>query len=1046
MDVSVRLLGTPAIGYRGEWLEVPAGKTSGLLYYLAYQGGWVEREDLLYLLWPDTPQKNAQDNLKQRVYETVHERPFAADLESERFRVRWQVSSDVETFRDHITNGRWCEAAQQYRGNLLEGFRARRMPEYEGWLEQERRELATAWREAALRCSDGFVRARRYTQAAELLQRVHRADPFDEVALRRLMGALYRSGDRHRALALFDTFAELLHDDIGVEPEQETLHLALHIREEQPLEAAMGERETGPRSRLTMPTPTTPFVGRAREIDALAAQLTDSACRLLTIVAPGGMGKTRLAIEVGRRLDPIFRNGAHFVSFADVTASNRMATTLAVALGIQLSGNREPEEQLLGYLRDKEMLLVLDNLEHLLDGVGLIADILAAAPGSKVLATSRERLKLHPEHIVDLSGLNVPDEASEALQEFDALELFAQAARRARSDFSWNDGGLAAAVGICRLVEGMPLAIELAASWLRVLSAREIVPHLERALDFLETEEHDLPVRFRGIRGVFAGSWERLSEGERSATRKISVFRGGFTQEAARTVADVGLPLLLALVNKGFVRRESSGRFSRHVLVLQYTREKLAEQPDEQAESLERHAMFFLGLAEESSPHIRGEHYLVWLDRFEEEHENLQAALEWLLDNNRGLDALRMVGGALGDFWGRRSYFRLGQEWSERTLSHPSAQERSKERARVLLGGLASWGDQVAERSLSEEALAISRELGDKGGISEALNIMGSFAMSVQQDFATARSLFEQSLTIQRELEDQPGIAANLKGLGTLARVEGDFAAARSLAEQSLAIRRELRDDWGISYLFNDLGRIDLAEGDTTAARSLFEQSLAIRRELGDRGAFAYSLNHFGSVARAEGDLIEARSLFEQSLAMRRESGEYLTVAWVLNNLAEIAQAEGDYAAALSLAEEGLGIVRKLGDRHGIAISLQNLGALAEAEGDHAAARSLFAQSLAIFREVENTRGIAECLESLALVASKEGHAERAVHLLGAAEALREAKGVPMPPDRRDRLDAAIGSAREALGDEVFSATWEQGKGMTLEALLDAVPAKRSRS
>ena len=588
MAAFVKVLGTPGISYRDRSIELVPGKTSGLLYYLAYQQGWVPREDLHYLLWPDKGQKNAQDSLRT-LLSTIRGRPYAANLSAERTRLRWDVDTDVKAFRDRVASGAWPQATERYQGEFLHGFKAHRLPELESWIEGERQELHALWRDAALQVCVRLEQSRQHRQAAELLRRLHHADPDDEAVLRRLMAALYRGGDRHQALTVFADFERSLRDELGGEPEGETHRLAGRIRERQQLEQPSSVNIPSSRPRSPMPAPTTPFIGRASEIETLTTRLADPDCRLLTVAAPGGMGKTRLAIEVGRSLDVDFRDGARFVPLADVMTVEAMVTAVAGTLDLRLFGSSDPRDQLLNHLRDKAHLLILDNLEHLLDGVDLIADILEASPDTKVLATSRGRLTMRAETVIDLLGLSVPAEGMDLDPgASDALRLFEAVARRVRSDFAWDEVSLAAATQAVRLVEGMPLAIELAASWLRILTPDQIVGELDHALDFLETDDRDVPQRHRRIRAVLEGSWERLGEGEKAALRRLSVFHGGFTGEAAREVAGVGLPQLLALVNRALLRREVTGRFLGHPFLWQFLRERAETYPEKRERTEER--------------------------------------------------------------------------------------------------------------------------------------------------------------------------------------------------------------------------------------------------------------------------------------------------------------------------------------------------------------------------------------------------------------------------------------------------------------------------
>ena len=997
-----------------------------LLAYLALEGP-KERWFLKELFWRDA--KNPQSSLSTALahLKNAGEGVVGAD----EVRAWCDVESDAAELLTAADESKRERVVELYRGPFLAGVDPSAAGvEVEEWIYSTREVLGTKVRQALLELGKDHASNREFTPGAELAQRAYllagAPEPTPE-ELERLF-VLLRAGEHPEAV-------EVRKEAAGYE-----LDLSLSVDEAR---AAL-HKDKDPTTEETpsnLPVPSTRFVGREAEKTRIAELLADPECRLLTIMGPGGIGKTRLAVEVATAQLDRFTDGVFFVALEDITSPGQIPTSIASAAGLRLQGRDDALEQVERSIGPKDVLLVLDNFEHLMGGALVPTELLQACPNLKVIVTSREHLNVAEEQVRTLEGLPLPGDATKPAEIplNEAVQLFTLRARAKNHAFELGSDDLVHASKLVRLVEGNPLAIELAAPWVRLMPVADIVGEIDSNTDFLASSSRDEVDRHRSARAAFEHSWNLLTATEQDVLTRLSVFRAGFSRKAASEVTGATLGSLASLVDKSLLRVSPNGRFSRHALILQYTREKLADRPEAEAETLEKHARCFLRLAEEARSHIRGEEYLTWLDRFEEEHENLQAALGWSLDNDRGLDALRLVD-ALGDFWTRRGYLQLGWAWSERTLAHPRTQGRSRERAGALERAGTIAGVQRA-LSLHEESLTISQELGDKKGIAEALHSIGSLAMSVQGDFATARSLYQQSLALSREIGDSWGIALSLKTLGTLARVDGEYAAARSLAEESLAISRPLEDRWGIAYLFNDLGRIDLVEGNFAAARSLFEQSLAIRQELKDSSAIAFSLNHLGDVARAEGEYARARSLYEESLAIRREVGETLAIAWVLHDLGTVAQVEGDIATARSLAEEALAITRELGNNLGIAGSLNLLGELAQAEGDSAAARSLHEQSLATFREVGDKVGVAECLEGLALIVASEGHAEHAARLWGTAEALREAMRSPMPLHRRDRLDPAIGATREALGDGLFLAAWEEGRGMTLHDAIDTAMA-----
>jgi DNA-binding SARP family transcriptional activator len=606
MESYGRLLGAPRVRVAETWHDLPQTKASALLVYLAYAGGWVSRDELLYVFYPDTPEAPARGSFRQ-LLSAVRKLPYSEGLETEETRLRWHLDTDVSQFKQAVSDEKWAKALELYGGEFLHGFQPHDLSEFDNWLSLERQALHGMWRKASLQFANELSATERYPLAAEVLASLYKADALDEEVLRVYLESLYSSGQKSQALDIFTTFKNTLHHELSSEPEASTLELIGLIQGDQPLSKRVSVavktrvQETKPQHNL--PLQPTEFVGRELEKTKLTELLADPRCRLLTIVAPGGMGKTRLALEVARGQLETFA-GVYFVSFAAVVSPDLMVYTLADALELSLFGSKPPKEQVLGYLKNKNMLLVLDNLEHLLAGIDFLSEILSTSAEIKILATSRERLQLQAEHVFDLEGLAVPHEKSSDAKAFDSLQLFAERAKHTRLDFALEQH-LQAVTRICQLVGGMPLAIELAASWSRLLSPEEIKRELEQNLDILATSTRDLPERHHSMRSVFEVSWQRLSEDEQRALRKLSVFQGGFTREAARAIAELDLPILLSLVNKSFLWRDIQGRFSQHPLIQQYLQHKANDYPEEKKRVEEKHGLYYLELVKELAPDLR---------------------------------------------------------------------------------------------------------------------------------------------------------------------------------------------------------------------------------------------------------------------------------------------------------------------------------------------------------------------------------------------------------------------------------------------------------
>ncbi|MCB0167430.1 MAG: tetratricopeptide repeat protein, partial [Anaerolineae bacterium] len=725
-----------------------------------------------------------------------------------------------------------------------------------------------------------------------------------------------------------------------------------------------------------LPIQATPFVGREEELAELAALYANPACRLLTLVGPGGMGKTRLAIEAARQVN--VAHGVRFVSLASLTSAGGFVSTMADSLGLILQTAGDPKQQLLSYLAHQELLLVLDNFEHLLPGdtgpdkpgpqssTALVAELLEATPQLKILVTSRERLNLQAEWVFQVEGLTVPaDHQAESVDMFSAPQLFWQQARRVNRNFGRHHQEWPAIGRICRLVEGMPLGLELAAAWVRVLSCQEIAQEIENNLEFLTTWLRDQPVRHRSMVAVFDQSWQHLTAEEQRVFRNLTVFRGSFSREAAAEVAGASLPLLLALADKSLVRRTVAGRYELHELLRQYGREKLAEAGEREA-AQNRHLAFCLNLAEEAEPHLVSSDQAAWLDRLKMEYDNLRAALEWSrMAGDQAELGLRLAG-SLHDFW-FVGYVHEGREYLSAALARPETLGRTAARAKALwaAGELAYiQDDHQAARPLFEESLAIYRELGPAGrrGLAYVLTNIGHYA----DDYAAAFSLMHEALEIMQALEDVKGIATVWRQLGRYALRVGDYEQAVHCLEEAVPLLRQAGDKLDTALALSSLGEAALRRGDYERAITIVEESLTLCRELDDQWGIAASYGNFAWIALRQDELKQAVTLLMESLTLRYEIRERGGCAWCLEKLAEIALTVGQREAASRRAEAF----------------------------------------------------------------------QRAVRLFGAAEALREPLGSVIDLADQPEYKRQVAMLQAQLDERAFTTAWAEGRAMRLEQAI----------
>jgi len=826
--------------------------------------------------------------------------------------------------------------------------------------------------------------------------------------------------------------------------------------------AAPGLLETFPALRSLDSTPNnlpqqaTSFIGREKEIAELKQLM--GKMRLLTLTGAGGSGKTRLAVQVAADLIDEFADGVWLVELAALSDPQVVAQSIAGVLGLKEERNKALAQTVVEHLSGRQVLLILDNAEHLLAGCAQLATaVLRQCPQAVLLVTSREALRVDGELTYRVPSLPAPNPGEnstpELVSQYESARLFIERAQFHSPRFVVTAQNAPALAAICSRLDGIPLALELAAGRVRSMSVEEVNQRLDQTFRLLTGGSRTALPRQQTLRALIDWSYDLLNPAEQSLLWRVAVFAGGWTLEAAERVCSgegvdeaAVLDLLTSLADKSLLQSEERDGATRYRLletVRQYARDRMLESGQAQRWR-DLHLAYFLALAEEAAPQLTRSDQRAWLDRVEVEHDNLRSALTWSSEESGDAARGLRLAAALWYFWFVRGYLGEGRRWLTALLAAapaaaPDGGPASTARSKALSGAGALarlQGDYADARAFYEQSRALREQMGDRQGAAAALGDIGLVDYNVG-DYGTARVRLNQSIEALRGMGDTRSLALSLNSLGMVAAEQGDYAAAHTLYEESIALQRKHGDRHGIAMAVNNLGIVAAHRGDLQAARALWEEGLAIRRELGDRRGVALTLHNLAFVNYREGDKDAATARFEESLIAFRKLGDRHGIALSLGQLGGIAAERGDYPAARALLEESLAMQRQSGNRQGIANVLEGLGGLACDQGDAAAAKAFLEEALGIAGELGDRLAIAAALEGVARVAAMSSTPERAARLWGAAAKLREDIGAPHVATEQAQHERRIASARAAQGDDAqFDAEWLEGRALSAEQAI----------
>lgn len=1042
--LSINLLGPFQVALNGVPVSFATDKARALLAYLVVESDTPHRREALAgLLWPDQPEAKARQNLRQALLQVrqaigdCEQTPFLLiGREGVQFDAASDYELDVATFTALVeTNQRHAhrrrascrpclqrmeQMAELYRGDFLARFFLSDSNAFEEWVLLKREWLRRHAVDALACLADYNERRGELERARNYAWRQVELEPWREEAQRQLIRLLALSGQRSAALAQYEACRHTLAQELGVEPIAETTALVEAIKRQEIQAQPPDER---------LPLSPTRFVGRESELSELAEWLAAPNCRLITLTGAGGIGKSRLALQVLEEHRGLFAHGIAFVPLDAVTSAQFLAYAIARALGFSPQGSQSAEEQLLNYLREKEMLLALDNFEHLLQDntsePSLVEQILSRAPGVTLLITSRERLGLREEQVYHLEGLPYPatDVSNQDAEHYGAVALFVQCAQRADRHFTLKTGALPDVLRICRLVEGSPLGLELAAAWVDSRACSDIAAGIAANSDMLTTMLRNADPRHRSLRASFEHSWKLLSDRERACLARLAVFQGGFDQTAAGQVAAALPDLLAGLVHKSLLRADTTGRYALHPLLHQYIAEKL-EATGQAASVYTAHARYYTAFLQQREAHLKGALQKQALAEITLESDNIRQAWQWAVAQGYAHEVEQALE-SLHHFCDIRCWFQVGVALLASAIDRWSADPHQPKLLGKLLArqgalynhqGLYQQAAGVLERSLDIfERLEMPSEQ-----IFGLINLANAVRRYGQND--RAEQLARQALALSKQIGDCRGMAQSLHLLGLVRYGSGDLEQTEALLKESLTLARQLGDQRLIMAPLNALADAACHRGDYVKAQQMFEECLALSRDLDDQFNIAIHLNNLGTVYHLLEQYPQAQAFYQASLDICRQIGDQNGQAIALSNLGEIACILGDYRQAEQYYQQGLAIGRAIQEAGTIMICLNNLGEIACAQNDWNKAQAYLTEALQIAQETQTLTMATKILVNLGRLFARQGLTGKAAALLDlvrrhpasesdtqakAARLLEELGAVP-PPGTPGGLDEAI--------------------------------------
>ncbi|MEM7030943.1 MAG: tetratricopeptide repeat protein [Chloroflexota bacterium] len=1013
-ELKLSVLGSPQLERQGNSLTFEVRKALALLIYLVLTNQCHSRDALATLFWPEANQKQGRAYLRRTLWllkKELGETLLNIERQTIGFNTEAGLWLDVTEFR-HLLNG--CEQHVQtpnnacldclaqmeaaialYRDDFLTGFTLPDCLAFDEWQFFEAEQLRQLFTLGLEQVTQGHCNRGDYKTAIFYAQQWVGLDPLNEPAQQILIQLYQHNEQTSASLRQYELYVQRLEDELGAPPSQEmtTLYEAIKtnrvLSPDQYIERFKqgAKRESSPQTLPTKIHPSLPrqsnsFIGRTKELQDIISHIDDPACRLFALIGPGGIGKTRLALEASAQIHGNFQDGVYFVGLASVKEPQFIVSAIAESIHLTLRGRISPKVQLLNYVSQKQMLIIVDNLEHLLDGVGLLSEILAETTDIMLLATSREPLALQEAWHYPVGGFPIPTDASEyeEIKANSAIQLFLQRAQRANASFAITNENVLHITHICHLVDGMPLGLELAANWIRSLTCQEIAQEIEHNLDFLTTTVRNVPERHRSLRGVFEQTWQHLSPAEQTVLRRMSVFQGGCNREAAEQVTGATLPVLSQLVDKSLLQRswQTDGRYEMHELIRQFSVTKLDETPTEKRETQAQHTAYYTTFLSHQTDSLKNSEREKTVAAITADIDNIRIAWQHALAQT-DLPAIENAAECLWLYYQTQATFQEGAlafQQAAQALIQSKTTPMSPEQARLISILLASQGYLDASEgdtdcvALIEQGLSYLQQVNspDKSAEAYILMCLGYVRGARSHDDAAIEASLKSN-RLYREIGNHWGVARTFKYAGNSVCQTGQLAQATKLLQQGLDIARDINAWKTQQEILVILVGLKILIGDYAQASAMLDEALEINQTfVDDPSPRAYLILQRGMLAIAKGQYGQALEIFPRSLAIWEQLGLGSRLEQTADFFGMALRYQKQYKAAKQLYQENLAIVSANGEQRFTATYLRGLGCLAYDQQDYGQAEKLHREALQICQVIKNdplTADVLRCLGHL---------------------------------------------------------------------------------